>query len=220
MLLELQAGERTEAVRRFVGDLRLKAGVETLIQEPRRELHLAVTKTYLGRSDAPVQLVVFIDYDCPFCRKLEPTLASMIQSGPLNRQLGITIKQMPLPIHKTAREAALAAICAAEQNKFALFHERLLADSDHSQRALLQLAKEAGLDVDELSKCITSEQATRQLEMDLADAKALGVEATPSLFVDGTRVEYSNGEDLVRQVSASVERRTKAVKAESTPGGQ
>lgn len=220
ILLELEATERTEAVGRFVADLRAKAGVETLIQEPRRELHLAATKAHLGSDSAAVQLVVFIDYDCPFCKKLEPTLLSMIQSGSMSQHLDIVVKQLPLPIHKTAHQAALAATCAADQHKFEAFHAKLLATSDHSETALLHLGNEAGLDVALLSKCMISEEAERQVEVDLADAKNLGIEATPSLFLDGTKLEYSDSDDLVRQVATSVEQHSKGDMGKNAGGGQ
>lgn len=203
VFLELQATGRAQAVQKFVSELKGKAGMQTLLQEPSRDLHLASTKCQLGNESAPVQLVEFIDYDCPFCKKLESSLASIMQSqGPA---VHLVIKQLPLPIHKTARQAALAATCAAGQNKFAGFHEKLLAASDHTEAALLQLGKESGLNPIVLSKCMSSEEAKHQIEMDVADARTLGVEATPSLFLNGAKVDYTDGDDLVRQVSAKIQ---------------
>lgn len=214
--LELQAVQRTEAVRKFVAELRNQAGVKMLLQPAHVDFRLAATDCRLGRENAPVQLVEFLDYDCPFCKKLEPTLSSMLQS--YASRLSITVKQLPLPIHKTAHNAALAATCAAKQHKFAAFHDRLLASDDHSDGAIFQLAKETGLDAALLSQCMTSGDANSQIEADLADARKLGVEATPSLFLNGTRLEYSDSDDLLRQVISGLDLPGEAGKGEIAGG--
>jgi protein-disulfide isomerase len=205
VFLDLQANQRTETIRRYIVELRSKATVRTLFEEPRRDLRLASTGAHLGNVEALVHLVVFLDYDCPFCKRLEPFFASMMKDPALQSRLDLVIKQMPLPIHSTARHAALAASCAADQNKFEPFHSRLLASSEHSDAAMVQLAKESGLNSQALSACMASPEAARQVDADLADARQLGVEGTPTVFLDGNRLEFSDPGDLLRQVSAKLE---------------
>src|SRR6185312_17431930 len=72
VFLEAEANQRTEALRRFISELRAGADVSLSLTEPARDLHLAETKCRIGNEKAPLQLVVFLDYDCPFCKKLEP----------------------------------------------------------------------------------------------------------------------------------------------------
>jgi predicted DsbA family dithiol-disulfide isomerase len=222
ILLELEANQRTDTLRQFADGLRRSLNVQVLLQEPHREVHLAHTDCHLGNEKGAVQLVEFLDYDCPFCKQLEPALAALLkssQSSSSGDQLGIVIKQLPLPIHRTSRRAALAATCAAKQNKFAQFHDKLLMSEDHGDAAMLQLAKDSGLDAAELSKCMTSDEANRQVEADLADAAALGLDGTPSLILDGVKLEYSDVDDLKRQISAILASHGKSGASE-VPGGE
>lgn len=220
VFLDLQANQRTEAIRRYIAELRSKAAVSTLFEEPRRDLRLASTGAHLGNVEAPVHLVVFLDYDCPFCKRLEPFFASMVEQPAVRSQLDVVIKQMPLPIHSTARHAALAATCAANQNKFEPFHSRLLASSEHSDAAMVRLAKESGLDSQALSACMASPEAARQVDADLEDAHQLGVEGTPTVFLDGNRLQFSDPGDLLRQVSAKLEPQGGHGKAQPAGGGR
>lgn len=220
VLLDIDANQRTEAVRHYVSDLRARATVETFIQEPRRDLQLAPTLARLGSKDAPVSLVVFLDYDCPFCKRLESFFTDVLSQPALASQVDLVIKQFPLPIHPTARHAALASACAAQQGKFEPYHTRLLALADHSDAAMSKLAGESGLDSRVLAGCMKSSQAQQQVDADIADAQKLGVDATPTIFLNGTKVESSDPQVLLREITARIDSSGKNSKNEIAGGAQ
>lgn len=220
VLLDVEANQRTDAVRRYIDDLRSRATVESFLQEPRRDLHLARTPAHLGATGAPVSVVVFLDYDCPFCKKLEPFFTDVLKQPSVASHLDLVIKQFPLPIHPTARHAALASACAALQGKFEPYHTRLLAMTEHTDEAMAQLAAKSGLDSTKLTACMKSEPAKQQVDADIEDARKLGVDATPTIFLNGTKLDTSDPQALLREITARIDSSTKSSKTEVAEGAQ
>lgn len=218
--LDAEANQRTETLRRFISDLRTKASLRIFMTEPARDLHLADTKCRFGNESAPLQLVVFLDYDCPFCKRLDSFFASLLNESEFRSQVNVIVKQFPLPIHSTARTAAVAAVCAADQNKFEQFHDKLLAASDHSDKEILSLAKENGLDPLRFSACLSSKKASEQVDRDLADARGLGVEGTPTFFLDGKKMEFADPRSLRQQLQEKLGGLRSMDKAAESPGGR
>jgi len=140
-----------------------------------------------GNPHARVQLVVFNDFECPFCGKLEPTFEQLHQRYGSN--LEIYFRDYPLTVHTHARGAHLAARCAHDQGRFWSMHDTLFAN----RRALttddlLRYAAQLGLDGASFDRCLRQEHHAAQLELDMADAKAAGVTGTPATFVNGALV--------------------------------
>jgi protein-disulfide isomerase len=140
-----------------------------------------------GRADAPVTVVVFTDYECPFCKKAEATLRAI--ESQYGRDVRLVWKNHPLPFHNGARLAAQAALAAHEQGKFWEYHEALFAHQREIDRASLErYAEDLGLDMDKFRTAIDSERIEAQVAADSADASRLGVAGTPTFFVNGRRV--------------------------------
>jgi protein-disulfide isomerase len=142
----------------------------------------------LGRADAPVTLVEFSDYQCPFCQRFFATtfpalLKDYIETG----RLRYVFRDYPLEMHPNARKAAEAAHCAGEQGKYWEMHAALF---QHQQAlALAQLAEHArtvGIDGATFDACLSSGRYAARVDRGLADGAAAGVRGTPGFIVGKT----------------------------------
>ena len=139
-----------------------------------------------GKADAPVTLVVFSDFECPWCAKLEPLLAQLLAANA--DTVRIVFKHLPLPMHPQAEPAALAAIAAQRQGKFWEMHDALFAVQQWTPAAVTETATRIKLDMTRFQADLNSQETRMQLAKDKADAQAAEVAATPSVFVNGRPV--------------------------------
>ncbi len=138
----------------------------------------------LGPKDALVTVVEFFDYECPPCRQLSPVLEQLVARYP--GTLAIVFKELPLPFHARARDAARAALAAAAQGKFLEMHRRMLAQPKrHDPADLRALAKELGLDLKRFRRDYDAADAL--IDADVVEADAADVERTPAVFINGER---------------------------------
>ena len=153
---------------------------------------------FIGKADAPVTLVVFSDFQCPFCSKVQPLLDEVLKKNP--DKLKIVFKHLPLQMHKQARPAALAAIAAQEQGKFWQMHDALFAASKKlSKETIEQAAKDIGLDMEKFKKDLTSPATEEKLKKDMMDAGKASVGGTPTLFINGRQVK-GRGTDVLQEM--------------------
>ena len=139
-----------------------------------------------GKADAPVTLVVFSDFECPWCAKLEPLLAQLLAANA--DTVRVVFKHLPLPMHPQAEPAALAAIAAQRQGKFWEMHDALFAVQQWTPAAVTETATRIKLDMNRFQADLNSQETRMQLAKDKADAQAAEVAATPSVFVNGRPV--------------------------------
>ena len=139
-----------------------------------------------GKADAPVTLVVFSDFECPWCAKLEPLLAQLLAANA--DTVRVVFKHLPLPMHTQAEPAALAAIAAQRQGKFWEMHDALFAVQQWTPAAVTETATRIKLDMNRFQADLNSQETRMQLAKDKADAQAAEVAATPSVFVNGRPV--------------------------------
>jgi protein-disulfide isomerase len=140
-----------------------------------------------GRAEAPVTVVVFTDYECPFCAKAEVTLRAV--EAQYGRDVRVVWKNHPLPMHEDAPLAAKAALAAHEQGKFLEYHDALFAHQKELDRASLERhAEDLGLDMVKFRAALDGERIAAQVAADSADASRLGVAGTPTFFVNGRRL--------------------------------
>jgi predicted DsbA family dithiol-disulfide isomerase len=143
---------------------------------------------FLGKEGAPISLVVFSDFQCPFCSKVQPLLDEILEKNP--DKLKIVFKHLPLQMHKQAKPAALAAIAAHEQGKFWQMHDALFATAkDLSKENIEKAAKDIGLDMEKFQKDLASPSVQEKLKKDMVDAGKAGVDGTPTLFINGRQVK-------------------------------
>jgi protein-disulfide isomerase len=140
-----------------------------------------------GPRTARVQLVVFSDFQCHFCRELAPVLHRLRADFP--QDLLVVFRHWPLAAHPRALAAAVAAECAGEQGRFWEYHDRLFAERGELDDAkLLTLAGEAGLDQALLAACLRSGGMRARVEASRREAGRLGLEGVPAVFLNGRRV--------------------------------
>ena len=139
-----------------------------------------------GKANAPVTLVVFSDFECPWCAKLEPLLAQLLAANA--DTVRVVFKHLPLPMHPQAEPAALAAIAAQRQGKFWEMHDALFAVQQWTPAAVTETATRIKLDMTRFQADLNSQETRMQLAKDKADAQAAEVAATPSVFVNGRPV--------------------------------
>jgi protein-disulfide isomerase len=152
----------------------------------------------LGLASAPVTVVEFIDYQCPFCqdfaRETFPQLkAHYIDTG----KVRYVARDFPLPRHERAQPAAIAAACAGEQGRFWEMHDALLASYGKLREGdLATAAFRLGLDRGRFDACRAEPRHAARLDADFAAARALGVSGTPTFLVGASRGEVAQGQLL------------------------
>lgn len=152
----------------------------------------------LGPADAPVTLVMFSDFQCPYCSRGDATVMALREA--YDGKLRIVFKNFPLPFHPYARPAAVAAICAGAQGKFWPMHDRLFANQQAlDDQALARYAKGVGVNVKKWTACLDGDKPGEVLSRDARLAEALGVSGTPTFFVNGHKLVGARPIDQFRQ---------------------
>ncbi|MEQ1508444.1 MAG: thioredoxin domain-containing protein, partial [Myxococcota bacterium] len=140
----------------------------------------------IGPAGAPVTIVAFIDYQCPFCARTVGQLDELVVRH--EGQVAIHVRDFPLEFHRDARQRARAARCAGEQRQHRRMHDALLANQRADAELVFRLADELGLDQRAFERCLKDPAIDARIDRDLAAGNALGVTGTPTFFVDGERI--------------------------------
>jgi protein-disulfide isomerase len=179
LLQERTAGARTA----YVDRLKTATPVTITLDPPRMEVADA-GRPARGPAKAPIQIVEFSDFECPFCFRVNPTIAQLFST--YGDRVRLVYRHYPLPNHPNARPAAEAAACANEQGKFWEYHDRLFANQAHLAAGdLKQHAAELGLDAAAFAACVDSRKFQKDVDADMDAAQALGVSGTPHFFING-----------------------------------
>jgi protein-disulfide isomerase len=148
-------------------------------------VNVSTAGPFVGPADAPVTLVEFADFQCPYCVRAVPILADVRQRYPT--QLRVVFKHMPLDtIHPFARPAARAAVCAEKQDKFWPFHDILFQNSRAlADEQLRAYAGTAGLDLAAYDACIAAPETEARVSADFEEGRAAGITGTPAFVLNG-----------------------------------
>ena len=158
------------------------------------QIQLGTAPLRSSKAENPSLLIEFSDFECPFCKRFAKNLKKVYQD-PQNR-VNYAFKHFPLSsqcnrflkrdMHPFACEAAKASICAQEQGQFWEMHD-LLFENNHALESsnLLQYATQLNLKMDAFTSCLKDPKTTKRLELDIEEAKKLGVKSTPSFYIDG-----------------------------------
>ncbi|HTB28127.1 MAG TPA: thioredoxin domain-containing protein [Steroidobacteraceae bacterium] len=174
----------SEDTRRRYLDRLLAEYHAAILLEPRREA-VAASGPVRGPTNAPVTIVEFSDFQCPFCGRLEPALVRVLAKYPT--QVRLVYRNYPLPeLHPQAEKAAEAALCAREQGMFWEMHDLLFAEQQAlGGDDLKDKAHRLGLDAEKFAQCLDSGQMRSAVEVDVKDGEALGIQGTPANFING-----------------------------------
>ncbi len=162
--------------------------VRVMMDVPRFEVPLSDADPSLGTAKAPVTLIEFSDFQCPYCRQVAPTLKKI--RATYGDKVRIVWKDFPLTqIHPQAFKAGEAGHCAAEQGKFWEFHDQLFANQQALQPDdLKKYATAGGIDGERFSACLDMSKHAELVRDGVAQGTQLGVNSTPTVFVNGRRV--------------------------------
>jgi protein-disulfide isomerase len=137
-----------------------------------------------GGKDAQVTIVEFSDFQCPFCSRVNPTLAQINQT--YGDKVKVAFKHLPLRIHPDAPAAHAAAESAHRQGKFWEMHDKIFANQrEIKPDKLREYAKEIGLDLEKFDKDVVSPDVKKRVDSDSQEADKLGVSGTPAFFING-----------------------------------
>ncbi len=167
----------------FIQGLWSQADVEMLVEPPRLPVSIEGARTR-GPEDAPITLVEYSDFQCPYCRRVQPVLAELLTE--YEDRVRWAFKDLPLTeIHPEAIRAAHAARCADDQGKFwefrqSLFGEELLTDGTYTE-----IAKALKLNAEDLLECLDSGKHLPAIEIDASEARGFGLSGTPAFLVNG-----------------------------------
>jgi len=173
-----------QARQEYIAQLEQRAGVVVLLNRPKLELAANASRVR-GNPDAPVTIVEFADFQCPYCQSVQPILRQLMDK--YNGKVRLGFRDFPLKsIHPQAQLAAEASRCAEEQGKFWEYHDLLLANqSALNPEAYRQHARSAGLDGQRFEACLASGKLNALIESDVQSGVALGILGTPAFYIDG-----------------------------------
>lgn len=172
--------------------------IESLV---RYEIPIAENDPVTGPEDAPITIIEFADFQCPFCQRhfLETYPQLVAQYGD---QIRFVYKDFPLTnIHPEAYPAAVAAQCALEQDKFWEYHDLLFGGGlELGQDAYTAYAQDLGLDMDRFAACVEEDRYAEDITADTAAARNINVGATPTFFINGIAIEGAMPFDVFAQI--------------------
>lgn len=164
---------------------------------------------FIGRSDAPITMIEFSDFQCPFCRKFWRDTFPEIKTTYIDTgKVKFVYRDFPTEGHEASIPSAQSAECAGDQNKFWQMHDKIFIEQDEqgfgtvrfSTDDLKKWAKETGLDAKKFNACLDSDKYLEEVEKDESDGASLGVFATPSTFVNGLKITGSQPFETFKKV--------------------
>lgn len=160
-----------------------------------------------GNTNSKVSIVEFSDFECPYCKKAAESFKKTMEeykddvafyffNYPLDKSCN---KYMQRDLHKSACQAAFAAVCAGEQDKFWPYHDEAFANQPkYEKEDLNNYAQKIGLDIPAFESCLNSPQTMSKIQNDIEAAQKAGIQGTPSVFLNGRKLNGWNNEELLK----------------------
>ncbi len=141
---------------------------------------------FKGAENAPVTIIQFSEFQCPFCSRVEPTIKALLEDPAYTGKIKVVFKQFPLPFHNNAQKAAEAALFANANGKFWEMHEKMFANQNALDiDSLKKYATEVGLDAAAMEAALSSDQYKAAVEADVKAGQGAGISGTPSFVING-----------------------------------
>jgi protein-disulfide isomerase len=181
----------------------------SVLLEPLR-VEVAATGSGRGPASAPVTIVEFSDFQCPYCKRVLPTLEQV--QAKYGDQVRLVYRHYPLSSHAEAQKAAEAANCAGDQGKFWEMHDLLFEEQQKLAVAdLKDKATRLGLDAAKFGECLDSNRHAAAVAADIRDATAAGVDGTPAFFINGRFLSGAQPlENIVAIIDDEIKRANRA----------
>lgn len=154
----------------------------------------------IGSTNAPLTIVSFSDYQCPYCRELSATLQHLLEEHP-NR---IRVVYRHFAMTPESRAMAEATMCADDQGHFADYHQLVFGTRGVTVAALPGLAEKLGLNLDEFRECTTTNRYAKRIDADISEGERLGIQVTPTFFINGARVVGAASPEKLREKIAQL----------------
>lgn len=192
--------KRRDAERRaqLMAKLKAQEPVKINLVEPRVKVDSA-DRPWTGGKDAPVTIVEFSDFQCPFCRAAQNSVNAIKEK--YGDKIRLVYLDFPLGMHAHAMDAARAGRCAGEQGKFWEFHDTMFANQAKLAPADLKAdAKKLGLDTKAFDACFDTNKYDAPIRKDMSQGESLGVTATPTFFINGRQILGAQPPEKFEQV--------------------
>jgi protein-disulfide isomerase len=197
ILDHLRQARLTKARTVYVKSLRAQSAVALRLGQPRAQVSLKDTPIN-GSADAPVMLVEFADYECPYCQVVHPSVAKL--QAEFKGKLAFAYKDFPLNMHAHAQKAAEAAHCAGAQGKYWEMHNMLYETKELDPSKLKQDARTLKLDGAAFDKCLDNGEKASVVKMNMAEAQGFAMSGTPGFFVNGRYIEGAVQYETLRKM--------------------
>jgi len=177
---QLLAARRSQ----YIGELEASKNVRVMLEPPRAKLTIPDGAPSKGPAGAPIVLVEYSDYQCPYCKRAEGTVDQLLAAYP--DKIRLVYLDFPLGFHQRAMPASVAALCAGDQDKYWEYHDSLIeVNGDYSDQDLNKRAQDLQLDMTAFAACYDSDAHVERVQSVMESASALGVTGTPTFFVNG-----------------------------------
>ncbi len=188
---------RAKAGTDYLKELRKKADVRIALEPPAVSIG-SIDAPTTGPSDAPIKIIEFADYQCPYCKKVSSELKQLVDTT-FAGKTSLTFADFPLPMHQHAEKAAEAARCAGDQGKYWEYHDGLF---DHQTALevsdLKALAETLKLNPEKFGHCLDSGGQAPAIAKTLAEGKRLGLTGTPSFVINGRFISGATDSETLR----------------------
>jgi protein-disulfide isomerase len=163
---------------------------------------------FKGAADSPVTIVLFTDFQCPYCAKIAPVLDQVFEKN--RGKVKLVFKNFPLNSHQFARRAAAAALAAGKQGKFWEMHDRLFQNYNRlNEQVLLEQAQQLGLNMEVFQKDMNDPQIVQAINQDYQDGMKAGVRGTPAIYVNNAFLRDNSPEGIQAAIDKELEKKGK-----------
>jgi protein-disulfide isomerase len=195
----LQQQKTEERRSAFIAELKAKHKTTIALRPPLVKIETAGRPERGAGAKAPVTIVEFSDYQCPFCKKAEESVDKVMKA--YGDKVRLVFRDFPLPMHPNARPASEAASCANDQGKFWEYHAKLFGNQGAlSEDNLKGYAKDVGLDEAKFAKCLADKPFKAVIDKDIEDGSKVGVTGTPAFFINGRMISGAQPFEKFKEV--------------------
>ncbi|MBS1984190.1 MAG: DsbA family protein [Bdellovibrionales bacterium] len=178
---------RQQKQQAFLQGILASANASTVLEEPRTNVKLNGNEPFLGGANAKVVINEFSDFQCPFCAKGRAVVEQINKA--YGDKVKIVFRHFPLDFHPQAMPAAIASVCAQKQGKFWEMHDKMFENQkDLNPEGIKKFAKDSGIDMAKFDTCLADGSISATIRADQAVAEEVGVNSTPTFFVNGKKI--------------------------------
>jgi protein-disulfide isomerase len=183
----------------YLKTLRTKYGVKVMLEPPRVQVATDDDPSRGGPADAPITIVEFSDFQCPFCSRAESVVDEVMKK--YGNKVHLVYRDYPLSFHPFAEKAAIASECAKDQGKYWEMHNAMFGNqSKLAVPDLVETAGGLGMDKDKFKTCLDSDKFKSEVQHDFQDGQKYGVSGTPTFFINGIMIVGARGVDSFSEI--------------------